>query len=821
MKKILLALSISVLFGIFFVNAQTKSVPSFSVKGIVMDSLTNEPVPYATLTIMSTQAPQKAIKTIACEMDGKFETALPAAGGYLLSIQFVGSSAQKGFTVSDAQKKVDLGKVYMKETQQNLGEVTITAQKPLVKVEIDKITYSLEDDPESKVSNTLDMLRKVPMVTVDGEDKIQLKGSSNYKIYMNGKPSNLLSNNPSEVLKSMPASSVKNIEVITDPGAKYDAEGIGGIINIITSKNGMQGFTGTVRADAGTLGSMGAGTYISAKIGKLGLTGNFNYNRQNGPWNPSILYQENYLAGGQKINQEGRSKYKGPFQYGYLEGSYEIDTLNLISLGINRFYGKIKAYGEYDVRTSVLDSLISHYQRNTLSEQTFGSTDVSLDYQHSTKKKDELLTFSYRYSNSPNDNENRRDIVGLLEMTDSRQRDLNEAYTDEHTGQVDYTTPTWKNQTLEAGVKYIYRLNNSETTRQIDSLGTWIHYPSTSDLFKHEQHIYSGYLGYAFKFSKFGVKAGMRAEGTSLDVKYKLAPDMNFDKSYFDVVPNATFSYMLNMAQQLRLGYNLRIQRPGIWYLNPYVNTTNPTNISYGNSNLDTEKSHNINLNYSLFNPKFSINASTNYSFVNNSIERYTFMDDSRPGVLQSTYGNIGKNRRIGLFLYGNWNPIPLFRLYLNAGIDYTKIKSKALNLSNDGFSSQLYAGTQFNLPKDFRINLNGGYFTPRVLLQGENSAFYFTSISANKDLLKKKLTLSLSFQSPFWKNMKNESTTLSDNFYSKSTNFRSMREIRFSVSYRFGSLKEQIKKVRRSISNDDVKGGGGQGAETTTTPGS
>ena len=153
---------------------------------------------------------------------------MSSAGKYIISMQSIGKApAEKIFTISDKQRNLDLGKLYMQEDNQRLGEVTVTAQKPLVKAEIDKLTYSLEDDPEAQTNNTLDMLRKVPMVTVDGDDQIQLKGSTNFKIYMNGKPSNLLSNNPAEVLKSMPANSVKNIEVITDPGAKYDAEGIG------------------------------------------------------------------------------------------------------------------------------------------------------------------------------------------------------------------------------------------------------------------------------------------------------------------------------------------------------------------------------------------------------------------------------------------------------------------------------------------------------------------------------------------------------------------------------------------------------------------
>ena len=167
--------------------------------------------------------------------------------------------------INGDKQPVDMGKIALSEQSTELDEVQVVAQRPLVKVEIDKLTYNAKDDPESSTSNVLDLLRKVPMVTVDGEDNIQLKGSSSFKIYMNGKPSNMITNNPSQVLKSMPANSVKDVEVITDPGAKYDAEGVGGIINIITDKRMDEGYSGSVGANGDTFGGYGGNAYLSLK----------------------------------------------------------------------------------------------------------------------------------------------------------------------------------------------------------------------------------------------------------------------------------------------------------------------------------------------------------------------------------------------------------------------------------------------------------------------------------------------------------------------------------------------------------------------------
>ena len=805
-------------------GAQTDNKSIFTIKGQVVDSLSNESVPYATLRITAVQTPDKVIKLLACDTDGKFETTLSNAGNYILSMQSIGKApAEKRFQLPAGKSQLDLGQLYMHDDNQQLKEVTVTAQKPLVKVEIDKLTYNLEDDPEAQTNNTLDMLRKVPMVTVDGNDEIQLKGSTNFKIYMNGKPSNLLSNNPADVLKSMPASSIKNIEVITDPGAKYDAEGVGGIINIITTKNALQGYTGTLRASASTLKRFGGGAYVSAKAGSFGITANYNYNHDNSPWNESSSIRENFATENREastLNQTGRSKRKGPFQFGYLEASYEIDSLNLISVGANLFRGKSTNLIEYQVEQLTSKGATDYrYNRNSRSTETFGSTDINVDYQHSTQKKDELLTFSYRFSNSPNDNDNYTDLFNESNYPLANlypQKNINNASTKEHTGQIDYTTPTLKDQTFEIGAKYIFRESRSNTLQQIynDSIRGWEELLDANSDFRHKQHVYSGYLGYVIKLDKFGFKTGVRAEGTSLNVHYAYAPEMNFSTNYFDVVPNGTISYQINMAQQIRIGYNMRIQRPGIWFLNPYVDDTDPQNILYGNPNLNSEKSNNFNLNYSLFNQKFNVNASLSYSYINNSIERYTFVNNQ--GISETTYGNIGKKQSAGAFLYASWTPVPLLRIFMNGGMDYIDLKSPSQNMENNGFSGRIFAGTQFTFPMDFRLDLHGGYFSPRIQLQSKNSAMYFTGISLNKSFLKKKLTLSLSFQNPFWKTIKMESTTTDPTFHMVSKNYINSRDFRFSISYRFGTLKESIKKVRRGISNDDMKSGENNGGGTT-----
>jgi outer membrane cobalamin receptor len=245
------------------------------------------------------------------------------------------------------------------------------------------------------------------------------------------------------------------------------------------------------------------------------------------------------------------------------------------------------------------------------------------------------------------------------------------------------------------------------------------------------------------------------------------------------------------------------------------VNDTDPYNISFGNPGLKPEKSHNFNLNYSLFSPKYTLNASANYSYVNNSIERFSFIDEAvGDNVKQSTYDNIGRNQRVGVYVNAGWTPNKVLRINFNGGINYTDLKSAELDAANSGLNGNFYATAQVSLPKDFRINANGGYYSGWVQLQGKQSSQYWTSISVNKDFLQKKLTVSLSCANPFDKNREFEYSTTTDYFYVKGLSRYPAREGRISLSYRFGNMKESIRKVQRGISNDDVKGGGSGGNE-------
>lgn len=702
--------------------AQNTANTSFQVKGILLDSLTQEGEPYATIKIVKKEAPAKALKMLVTDMKGQFQEKVPGTGNFVMTITSVGRTPiVKDFSVKAGENLVDFGTLYIVDASNELGQVEIVAQKPLVKADIDKIEYNVQDDPDAQSNSVLEMLRKVPLVTVDGEDNIQVNGSSSFKVYVNGKPNNMMSNNPTEVLKSMPANSIKHIEVITNPGPKYDAEGVGGILNIVTVGSGLEGYTATFSANVSNRGA-GGGAFGTIKSGKLTVSARYNYNYNDQPRNYSSGSQhvtsEAVTENSSNLDYDGSNKGHGSFQSGSMEASYEIDTLRLVTMSFGLWGGGNKSNGSTDYIATFPENInaapIYSYSAFNRSKSSWYSIDGGVDYQRLFKVKDRMLTFSYKINTRPQTSDSyteyeidkgyNPDWADYLKRLRNLHND-GEQNTTEHTFQADYTTPIGKLHTLEAGAKYILRNNSSEDDRfDADDTGKYEYNKEQSSHYKHLNDIIAAYLGYGLKVKRLSGRLGVRYEHTIQDVKYLVGRGEDFTKNFDDVVPSASIGYKLTDMSNLRLGYNMRIYRPGIWYLNPYLNDTDPSYISQGNSELDSEKSHAFNLSYSNFTQKFNINLSARYSFTNNSIENVTkLMPDTEieglknptgKDVLYSTYANIGKTRRASVSAYVNWNATPRTRIYMNMSGDYSYMEGSE-GMRNDGWSLFAYGGAQ------------------------------------------------------------------------------------------------------------------------------
>lgn len=809
---------------------------AFTVKGMVTDSVSNEGEPYATISIAKKEKPGKAVKMAVTKKDGSFSEKVNGKGNFVITINSMGRKAiVKNFSVKGSEKTIDLGTLYIADAKNELEGVEIVMQKPLVKADIDKIEYDIESDPDSKSNSIIEMLRKVPLVTVDGEDNITVNGSSSFKVYVNGRPNNMMTKNPKDVLKSMPANSIKKIEVITDPGPKYDAEGVGGILNIVTIGSGFEGYTLTLSGNVNNRGA-GGSLFGTIKSGKLTVSARYNYNydgnRTGYSESSRTVTEENISPDASNMVSSSESKSHGNFQSGSIEASYEIDSLRLITMSLGLWGGGNKGNSISEMTgTSPMDGhTLYGYSAMGRNNSSWKSIDGGIDYQRLFKVKDRMLTLSYKINTNPDTNDYYTDYDEIsadngwenyISRLENQYSDNSERTT-EQTFQADYTTPIGKMHTIEGGMKYIIRNNSAENDRYIkpaEDGGEYTYDTEQSSHYKHENDIIAAYLGYKIKVKKWSGRLGARYEHTIQDVKYLLGQGDDFRKHFNDLVPSATIGYKLTDMSNLKLGYSMRIYRPGIWYLNPYINNTDPSNISQGNSNLESEKSHSFNIGYSNFTSKLSLNLSMRYSFTNNSIERLTTMvnDNSIAGlqnptgkdVLYSTYENIGKTRSAALNAYVNWNATNSTRIYANMNGQWQYF-SDGKDLSNRGWNMYLSGGLQQSLPKDWRISLNVFTMTPGITLQGRGTSYTSYGININKSFLKKRLTIS-AFASNFLKKyMEYKNTMSSADFIQKSVSKYDNQRFGISVNYRLGELKASVKKAARSISNDDVKGGGG-----------
>ena len=698
--------------------------------------------------------------------------------------------------------------VIYKESDEMLKEVEIVAQKPLVKMKVDKMTYNVAQDEDSKSSTVLDMLRKVPMVTVDGQDNITVNGSSSFKVYVDGMPNVMFSSNPSMVFKSMPASAVKSIEVITNPGAKYDAEGAAGVLNIVMNKQNtqaaqsMNGFNGTVRASAGNK-QLGASVFLNGQQGKLNYSANVmtSYNKPGNTTTEMEQIQDNGVS--QILTSD--NDLKTPFTMGSLSLGYQIDDMSALNLTAQVNSMNTKTTGTtYTTMGGAAYGNGFSYGSTTDMKMSRTSFSGSIDYQRFfNKQHTHSLGFTYQLNYSPATTETTNNFLDTSSYIDLTNRySESKDKTTNHIFQLDYSLPIGIGQTLNLGSKLQLHDATSDSKYYLKD----VYDPSTSSEYEYKNTILAGYGEYVGNWEKFGLKAGLRYEYTWQDVKYQLGNGQDFSTGYGSLVPTASMQYNLGVGSNIGLTYNMRISRPGISYLNPYVDKSNPIALFYGNPDLDVEKAHNISLVYNAFTQKLMVNLNLHHNFVDNAISQYSFYDDNN--LLNTTYGNVVKSHQTGLSGYVSYLLTKNTRLFFNGAVNYIDLRSTVLDQKNSGWTANVMGGVQQTLPWDLKLSAFVISSTKSYTLQGWSSGFNLITASLSKSLLKNKLNLSVSGLMGL-----NKGGNLSIETYSRGKDFTSRNAVKvpiygvtFTVSYTFGNAKIVQKQHQSRVQNDFIE---------------
>jgi ferric enterobactin receptor len=794
MKKLLLFL---LLLG-RLAYAQEKG---FHVQGILNDSTSGHPVEFVTLTLLQEQ---KAVKGGYSQPDGTFKISGLEAGRYELRITAVGY-AEVLLSLEIKSDSKDLGRIVLTENRAGLKEVKITAARPIVQQEADRLVYDTQADPESKVFSVLEMMRKVPFLSLDGDDNILLKGNGGFRIFINGKPSAMLERNYKDVLRSMPAASIQKIEVITTPPAKYDAEGLAGIINIITNKRIDNGYTGNLNGNwRGPVGGPGLGGTLSARLGKWGLSV---FGGGNEYLVPFVDFSTSRTSSIILTEQQGANRSGSKNAYLGTEVSYELDSLNLFSVQFNVNGNKSTSLGRQTSRILAASDLREQYRLENIGNGRGDGNDVAFNYQRGFKAdKNRLLTFSYRYFGFENNQTNTISIDDRVLYTLPDYRQVNNQRSSEQTVQTDFVYPA-KKVSVEAGIKAIFRKNESDfayLSRLPDS-GEYQEQGSMSNRYSNAQNIYGLYNTYRHKSKTWDIRAGFRIEQTVLDADF-ISTGSTVSQNYFNVIPSVAIGRKVGKGN-LGIGYTQRIQRPGIYQLNPFVDRTNPNFERAGNPNLRPSLMNDINVNYS-WSKKTSVNVALGHVFIKNMIFPVLVYDKST-GISRASYDNVGRARLLPTFNVNVNHPFSkVWNFSLNGRIGYGMTEGivDGKEIKNKGVMYGAFVSSGYRFPKTWRVNVNLNLNGPNLNIQDRTNGMLYSSLSVSKDLVKDKLSFSAVVNNPTGKLVRRTRNSFGPEFLQYYESHEYFRSFQMSLNYKFGKLKEPIKKASRVIRNDDVQ---------------
>jgi outer membrane receptor protein involved in Fe transport len=809
--------------------AQAPAAPALastgSLTGTVLDSLSRQPVAYATVVLLPATG-DKPITGVAADDQGHFSMTKLAAGTFRLRASYVGYGTRtRPVTIGTGATAV--GNFQLPTAAQALGEAIIVGQKPVVEVRPDRLVYNAEQDVSNAGGTAQDVLRKAPLLAVDGDGNVKMRGSSNFKVLVNNKPSPTLASNLAEALKSIPAEQIKSVEIITTPSAKYDGEGTAGIINIMLKKGVDQGVNGRVALASGNRNS-NFNSALNFKKGKIGFTSSASA----GAWyNPGESSRERITyspLGIDTLRQNGKTKNLGGWYYGTVGLDYDPAEHHSFSLAgsVNGYGGNSKQdlFSRDVANFAVANPLYTRATKNIYSGLNVEATGTYTRTFATARKEWSVLgqyalnngTFGYdfdQYNNS----------AVTLEQSQANYRERSRGRTPghEYTFQTDFTQPFGDKRTLEMGLKAIFRRTGSVADVEGLTLGQtpdFVTLAGRATDFSYAQDVQAAYATYGFGVGKkFSASLGGRVERTAISADFRTS-GTGFERSYVTPLPNGNARYAFSDATSLRFAYSRRITRPFIDFLNPFVDRSDAKNISYGNPDLDPELTNSYELAYSTTLKTTTINAALSVRHTGNAIEQVRFLTTSPlaplpagvvadPSVTAQTFANVAANTFYQFNVYFSAKPLPKWDLSVGPDVQYIVRRSPALSADRKGFAAGVNVNTSYKLNKGFTVQ--GFLFgsTPMPEIQGQGPANLYYQLGAKKTFLKDKADLVLNFGSPFNAYWPYRSTTTTASFDERSEYRAFQRSFRLSFAYRFGQAGQT--KQRKAIQNDDTKSGG------------
>ena len=788
---------------------QQMAAPEGLLTGQLIDNQTKQIIEYGNVVLFSYRDSSMITGTIS-DNEGKFVLNKLPFGMYFLRASFIGyhDLVIDSIRIRPNAMTFDLGVLKLDESSIMLGNVVVTGEKEMIINNLDKKVINVDKDLTVIGGTGVDVVQNIPSVSVDVDGNVSYRGNQNIRILIDGKPSELLGLGSGDILSNIPATDIESVELVTNPSARYDPEGTGGILNIILKKKIAGGLNGTISATAGTGDKYNGSFNLSYRLPSINFFGSFDSRMsQNDTWGNS-LRTNNFNNNVSYLDQSSDGIFER-MGYSFTTGvDYIPDNFNTITFS---FRGRRNSWDNNSlVQTTTLNSLneiTSYFERSSDNNRRMRAFNYTLSYKRTFDKKGAELTADvilgdFKMNRDENFLQRNFNANPSPSVQDEfRQQGLSENKNKQWTAQSNYINPIEGFGRIETGFKLTLKNFNSKNDylNLETTTNNWINDLSRKTDFDYEENIYAVYGIYSNAIKDFKFQLGLRVEQAEVTGKEMLTQS-SFNKEYIAAYPTVHLVQSLPSEQEMVLSYSRRVERPSNRILHPYVDRSDSLNISYGNPELDPEFINALELGYSKLFGRTALTSSVFYRNTTDAITYYTIIRDD--GVTESTWRNLAKSTSYGLELTAS-SPV-LSWLRTNASFTYFKNEFEGFNIVSDDHSWMSKINTTFMPSKDFNIQVNVNYDAPGVFYQSRRKEQFSTDFAMKKDFMDGQLSLTFRISDVF-NTRKWESETFGPNFLTTSYRKFESRVAYLGISFRLSPNNNNRDRERRPRDEDDM----------------
>ncbi|SOE20878.1 Outer membrane receptor proteins, mostly Fe transport [Spirosomataceae bacterium TFI 002] len=753
---------------------------STEISGKIIDKDTKKPVEFATVIAINPTTKATIVGTTSDE-NGEFSL-VSNESEFNVVVSFIGYLSETFVQPKKSNNKVTLNNIALVSDSKVLEEVVVRAELSQTEFKLDKRVFNVGKDLSNTGASALEVLNNVPSVTVSIEGAISLRGSQGVQILINGKPS-VLADQAGNALGTITADMIEKIEVITNPSAKYEAEGTSGIINIVLKKEEKKGINGSVSLNTGVPNNHSLGFSLNRRTEKFNLFSQIGVGRRTYPSDDESENRD--LVNNTQVMSVGQSNKNETFYNFILGTDYHINDLNVLTLSGNFAYEIEDENSVSDFELFDQNTLSKGFTRSELTTATNPKWQYELQYKKDFEdNKEHALLFSAIGNYFGKDQGmNFKNLTTLGDDLNTEQRALTNFSRADYTFKLDYTQPFENKFTIETGSQYAIN-NVTNDFSNADLLdGIWVENVAQSNVFEWNQKVLGIYSTGAYEGEKWGLKLGLRLENTDLNTLLRTTNENN-DKNYTNLFPSAHTSYKISQNFSLQAGYSKRIFRPRLWDLNPFYNIRNSFNVRTGNPNLQPEFTDSYELNSIFDYGSTSLNFAVFHSHTDDVVEQVVTFQNN---ISLSQPVNVGTNNTFGTELNLKMIPAKWVTINENFNFNYFQRDGSFENTSFD-FNGQQWSNritAKFKLPADIDIEVGNNYQSGFRTFQRDISPAYYFDLGARKKIVKGKAILNLSIRDLFATRI-SESIAAQDSFYLRNFSQRG-RFITFGVSFGFG----------------------------------